>query len=72
MKENDNVNRPPHYCYAKYEVIEVIEAFELNFHLGNVLKYVLRHKHKNGIEDLKKAKWYLERYIKIVEDKKEN
>lgn len=61
----DNVNHPSHYNSGKIEVIDAIEDWQLGFHLGNVVKYVARSKHKNGIEDLKKAKWYLERFIQI-------
>jgi hypothetical protein len=73
----DNVNHPQHYK-AHPSGIEVIEITEhMNFNLGNVIKYVMRHEHKNGVEDLKKAKWYLEREIankeaanEVVEDLK--
>lgn len=44
-------------------VMRIIERFELGFTLGNVIKYVLRHEDKAGIEDLKKARWYLDREI---------
>ena len=59
----DNINHPSHYTYGKMEVIEVIDAFDCNFEQGNIIKYVLRYKHKNGIEDLKKAQWYLDHLI---------
>lgn len=59
----DSVNHPSHYNANGVEAIDVIEAFDLGFHLGNVVKYVLRAKSKNGVEDLKKARWYLDRYI---------
>lgn len=59
----DNINHPSHYTYGKMEVIEVIDAFNCNFEQGNIIKYVLRYKHKNGIEDLKKAQWYLDHLI---------
>ena len=60
----DNVNHPPHYKTGGIETIDFIEAKELGYHLGNVVKYVTRAKHKgNEIEDLKKAQWYLERAI---------
>lgn len=66
MKKN-NVDHPPHYGGdTTYEVIKVIEAWDLNFHLGNVIKYVSRAGKKDPsatIEDLQKAKWYLERYL---------
>jgi hypothetical protein len=60
---DDNVNHPAHYTYGPMEVIDIIEGFGLGFHLGNVMKYVLRAEHKNGLEDLKKARWYLDRLI---------
>lgn len=61
------VNHPAHYNAGKIEVIDAIEDWKLNFHAGNVVKYVARHKHKNGIEDLKKARWYLDRLIANLE-----
>ena len=60
------VNHPIHYGGEEnqYEAIKVIEAYKLDFHLGNVVKYVLRAgKKENTIEDLEKAKWYIERKI---------
>jgi hypothetical protein len=60
----DNVNHPPHYKTGGMETIDFIEAKALDYHLGNVIKYVTRAKHKgNELEDLKKAQWYLERAI---------
>lgn len=60
----DAVNNPAHYqSAAGLEAIDVIDAFGLGFCLGNVVKYVLRHGKKNGLEDLKKARWYLEHEI---------
>ena len=65
------VDHPSHYNKGKIEVIDAIEDWELDFHLGNVIKYITRAKHKgNEIEDLEKAKWYLDRYIKLQEEKK--
>ena len=66
-KVNDTVNHPSHYNYAKMEVIEVIDAFDCNFEQGNIIKYVLRYKHKNGLEDLSKAMWYLQHLIEKEE-----
>lgn len=68
----DNVNHPNHYTQGKYEVIDYIEdklsKEELQgYCVGNVLKYVSRFKHKNGLEDLKKAEWYLNRLITNME-----
>lgn len=73
-ESNDNVNHPNHYTQGKYEVIDYIEdklsKEELQgYCVGNVLKYVSRFKHKNGLEDLKKAAWYLNRLIKNMEGK---
>lgn len=59
-----NVDHPNHYNKKGFEVIDIIEAFELGFNLGNSIKYILRAKFKeNKIEDLKKAQWYLNREI---------
>jgi len=60
----DDINHPAHYKSGGIEVIDVIEAFNLNYHLGNVVKYLLRAGRKNdALEDLKKARWYLDREI---------
>jgi hypothetical protein len=60
----DMVNHPPHYKTGGIETIDFIEAKSLNYHLGNVVKYVTRADHKgNRLENLKKAQWYLEREI---------
>ena len=68
----DMVNHPSHYESGKYECIDVMaetqgEDAVLNFCLCNAFKYLYRHKNKNGIEDVKKAKWYLDKYIQIKE-----
>lgn len=64
----DNVNHPQHYTFGNIEVIDAIEDWGLGYHLGNVIKYVARAGHKNNeLEDLKKAQWYLARYIKLKE-----
>jgi len=63
-RHHSNVNHPDHYQSDNIEAIDIIEAFELNFHLGNVIKYIARADKKgNSIEDLEKAKWYLQREI---------
>ena len=65
----ESVNHPRHYKQGGMEVIDVIEAFTQectaseSFYVGNIIKYVCRFKKKNGIEDLKKARWYLDRLI---------
>jgi hypothetical protein len=61
------VNHPTHYN-AGIEVIDFIESWSMSFSEGNVIKYVARHHYKGRpVEDLKKAKWYLERMIKNLE-----
>lgn len=53
------------------EVIDVLEAWDLPFQLANVVKYIARHRDKGSpLEDLKKARWYLDRYISKMEGKK--
>jgi hypothetical protein len=67
MAIDDPVNSPKHYTQGRMEVISAIEGLGLDYHQGNVLKYVARYKYKNGMEDLLKAKWYIERLIYIRE-----
>lgn len=63
--EIDMVNHPQHYSAHGIEPIDYIESHDLNFNLGNVIKYVSRAPFKGTeLQDLKKAKWYLEREIK--------
>lgn len=70
MKTKDMVNNPAHYTQGKIETIEFIEDKKLDYHLGNVVKYITRAKHKGTeMQDLKKAQWYLNRYIKNKESK---
>lgn len=63
MSKFDKINHPAHYNQGAIQPIDYIEANDLNFCEGNVVKYVTRYRNKNGVEDLKKAKWYLERLI---------
>ena len=66
----DMVNHPSHYTWSSIEPIDAIEAWQLPYHLGNVVKYVSRAGHKDKsktLEDLKKANWYLSRYISNLE-----
>lgn len=72
---NDKVNHPNHYISKKgLETIDVIEAFTEDLCgieavcTANILKYICRWKHKNGSEDLKKARWYLNRLLEHVDD----
>ena len=68
----EKVDHPKHYNYGQIEVIDAIEDWELGFHAGNVIKYVARHKRKGKpLEDLEKAKWYIERLIQQLRVKKE-
>lgn len=61
----DLVNHPPHYKTGGIETIEFIEAKDLNYRLGNVVKYVSRagKKDSDPVQDLEKAAWYLQREI---------
>lgn len=74
----DMVSHPPHYqSEAGLEVIDVIRAFTADLvgieatDTGNIIKYICRWKHKNGLEDLKKARWYLDHLIGIVDEEME-
>ena len=64
---NNPVHHPPHYGGQdnKYEAIKIIEAYDLNFHLGNAIKYILRAgiKTDSPVQDLEKAVWYLQRHL---------
>lgn len=63
----DPVNHPAHYKVGGIETIDFIEAKDLSYHLGNVVKYVTRADHKgNKLEDLRKAQWYLTRAIETA------
>jgi hypothetical protein len=62
-----NVDHPVHYNKGAIEAINIIEDWDLNFSVGNVIKYMLRSPHKGEeMQDLEKAKWYLERHIENV------
>lgn len=68
------VNHPSHYTATRMEAIEIIKliteneknGFAANL-IGNIVKYIIRFRHKNGVQDLKKARWYLDRLIQEVE-----
>ena len=63
----DSVNHPQHYTQGKYETIELIESIAgehyKGYLIGNIIKYLSRYNMKNGLEDLEKAKWYLDELI---------
>lgn len=68
----DAVNKPVHYGKGKIECIEYLEDFlskeeYIGYLRGNIAKYLHRWRYKNGLEDLKKADWYLSRLIKLQE-----
>lgn len=68
--EKELVNHPQHYNFGQYEVIDVINDWSLNFNLGNVVKYIARAGIKSSdtlIEDLQKAKFYLDYEIKRLQ-----
>ncbi len=68
MAEREEINHPPHYTFGLIEVISVIEDWALGYHLSNVIKYVARAGRKDdALKDLKKAQWYLNRYIAQME-----
>lgn len=69
----ETVDHPSHYTNGGIETIDVIEAWQLGFALGNAVKYISRAGRKDGattVEDLKKARWYLEREIHRLEGPK--
>ena len=72
----DNVNHPAHYETGKFECIEVmletqgVEATK-DFCVCNALKYIYRHRNKNGVEDIKKADWYLKKYLELAKSQEE-
>lgn len=73
MKIFDNVDSPKHYTDGKYECIEVMQDIwgvdmVKDFCLCNAFKYIWRSTKKNGLEDLKKAKWYINKIIELSTD----
>lgn len=71
-QQKDHVNNPKHYTSGKYEAIDIMEdtfgiEATMNFCKLNAFKYIFREKLKNGIEDIKKANWYLTKYIELNE-----
>jgi hypothetical protein len=68
--EKDDINHPSHYTQGKIEVIDYIidkltgDQFE-GYVIGNVFKYCSRYQHKGGYQDLKKARWYLDKLLEL-------
>lgn len=77
MSKSDQVNHPSHYTQGKIECIDAISVITENLKgiqavcTANVVKYIWRWKFKNGLEDLKKARWYLDKLISEVESESE-
>lgn len=75
--DQDNTN-PEYYKSGKIECIDAIEVAIQDLQgasalcVGNVIKYVWRYKNKNGVEDLKKARWYIDRLIQLEEEEENN
>lgn len=71
IERREAVNHPDYYKRGGIEVIDAIEAWELGFHLGNVVKYIARagRKTADSLQDLQKAAWYLDREIKRINSK---
>jgi hypothetical protein len=68
MTNKEMVNHPDHYKGNKFEVIDIIEDYELGFNLGNAIKYILRcGKKDNPPQELKKAIWYIQRELQKYE-----
>lgn len=68
IEEKEMVNHPSHYQGKKFEVIDIIEDYDLNFNLGNAIKYILRcGKKDKAKQELEKAIWYIQREMKKYE-----
>ena len=70
LKKKDNIE-PEHYGNSGIDVIDFCQANNLDFMQGNVIKYVFRYKNKNGLEDLEKAREYIDRMIENLLDGEE-
>lgn len=74
QRTTDTVNHPSHYNFGDIEVVDFIEQVtkhynsDVAYHIGNAIKYISRAPHKNGKEDIAKAKWYIERAFDKWED----
>jgi hypothetical protein len=73
MEKKDMVNSPEHYNKAGIETIDALEAMLTSgfdsYLQGNIVKYLWRYRYKNGVEDLKKAQWYLNKLIEVYDGK---
>tara|TARA_B100000963_G_scaffold136780_1_gene119000 strand:+ start:225 stop:524 length:300 start_codon:yes stop_codon:yes gene_type:complete len=72
MFKEDNVNKPFHYRQSSVECIDAIlsatHEMREGYLQGNIIKYLWRYRYKNGIEDLKKAEWYLKKLIEVYKE----
>lgn len=74
-KENDSVNHPVHYTSGKMECIDIVDVMTEDkqgleaFCTGNIVKYLYRYNKKGGVEDVKKAEWYIKKLIEVLEAK---
>ena len=75
IKKNDYdpVNKPEHYTSGKYECIDVMvdvfgKEMVQNFCICNTFKYLYRYKKKNGIQDVRKGKWYIDKFIELEDE----
>ena len=66
--EGDNNLSPSYYQKGSIEVTDYITSNEMSFIEGNIIKYVTRYKEKSGIQDLRKARWYLDKLIETQMD----
>lgn len=74
--KTDAVNHPDHYKIGDIECIDVMLATQgvdavINFCICNSFKYIYRHVNKNGLEDIRKAKWYLDKALELVDSRKD-
>jgi hypothetical protein len=72
--KKDNINNPSHYTTSDIECIDAIKSVTKegykSYLQGNIIKYIWRHEHKNGLEDLLKAQWYLNELIENFKSEK--
>lgn len=76
IKSDDSVNHPDHYTQNGYECIDIMLATQgidavKSFCICNAFKYIYRHRNKNHIEDIKKAIWYLNKFVELEESNNE-
>ena len=63
LDAHDPVSKPSHYNKSGIELMDVLDAWDADRYQAAIVQYVLGWKEKGGVEDLKKCKWYLDRYI---------